>query len=142
VAIVADSGALYALYDVRDAHHATVRQAIEHERGPFLVPMAILAEVDYLLRTYLGIDAELDFLDGIAQGFYILIPLVDADLSRCQELIAQYRDNDLGLADTAVIATAERLGIQRILTVDERHFRVIRGKKGQTFTLLPADEQE
>src|SRR5579884_536214 len=99
---------------MRDAHHAAVREAIEHERGPLLVPMAILAEVDYLLRTFLGTDAELDFLDGIARGFYILTPLVDADLSRCQELIAQYRDNDLGLADTAVVATAERLGIQRI----------------------------
>jgi predicted nucleic acid-binding protein len=141
VAVVADSGALYALYDVRDAHHAAVRKVIEHERGPFLVPMAILAEVDYLVRRFLGMDAELDFLDGIARGFYILIPLVNADLSRCQQLIAQYWDNDLVLADTAVVATAERLGIQRILTVDERHFRVIRGKKGQTFMLLPADEQ-
>jgi predicted nucleic acid-binding protein len=61
------------------------------------------------------------------------------DLARCQELIAQYRDIDPGLADVAVVATAERMSVQRILTVDERDFRVMRPKKGMTFVLLPGD---
>jgi predicted nucleic acid-binding protein len=43
------------------------------------------------------------------------------------------------LADVAVVATAERMGVQRILTVDERDFRVMRPKKGMTFVLLPSD---
>jgi predicted nucleic acid-binding protein len=37
------------------------------------------------------------------------------------------------------MATAERLGIRRILTVDERHFRVVRSADGKPFQLLPAD---
>lgn len=37
--------------------------------------------------------------------------LTGTDLVRCRELIAKYFDLDLGLADSAVIATAERLGI-------------------------------
>ena len=40
-------------------------------------------------------------------------------------LIRQYRDLGLGLADASVVATAERLGRPRLLTVDERHFRAI-----------------
>jgi uncharacterized protein len=141
VAVVADSGAIYALYDAGDAHHAGVRSVIAGERGPIIVPMAILAEVDYLLREFLGVDAELDFLDGVARGFYTLVPLTQADLARCQELIAQYRDIDPGLADVAVMATAERMSIQRILTVDERDFRAMRPKKGMTFVLLPSDAE-
>jgi hypothetical protein len=43
------------------------------------------------------------------------------------------------LADVAVVATAEWMGVQRILLVDERDFRVIRPKKGMTFVLLPGD---
>jgi predicted nucleic acid-binding protein len=43
------------------------------------------------------------------------------------------------LADASVIATAERLGTRRILTVDERHFRVVRASDGKPFILLPAD---
>ena len=54
-------------------------------------------------------------------------------------IVANYRDLDLGLADAAVIATAERLGVNRILTVDERDFRAVRAADGKPFTLLPAD---
>ena len=136
--LVADTGGLYALYDADDAHHVRVRRVIEQERGLIIIPMAILAEVDYLLREFLGVDAELDFLDGIISGAYTLEPLTVVDMERCRELIATYRDLDLGLADAAVIATAERLNIRRILTVDERDFRAVRPKKGH-FVLLPAD---
>lgn len=141
MAVIADSGAIFAIYDAADAHHARILDAIERERerGPLIVPMAILGEVDYLLREFLGVDAELDFLDGIMRGFYTLESLTDQDVVRCQEIVAQYRAMNVGLADAAVAATAERLGVHRILTVDERDFRVIRPKKGQAFVLLPAD---
>ena len=72
-------------------------------------------------------------------GAFTLETLTSEDLLRIHGLIEQYRDLDLGLADASVIATAERLGVQRILTVDERDFRVVRPSSGQPFTLLPAD---
>jgi predicted nucleic acid-binding protein len=136
--LVADSGALYALYDADDDHHEAVRRIIAQERGSIIVPTAILSELDYLLREFLGVDAELDFLDGLASGAYMPEPLARPDLDRCRELISGYRNLDLGLADASVIATAERLGIARIRTVDERDFRAVRPKTGP-FTLLPAD---
>lgn len=91
-----------------------------------VIPAAILAETDFLSAQHLGIDAELDFLDGLAVGGCVLEPFTSQDLDRCHQLIAEYRDSNLGLADTAVIAAAERLGIRRILTVDERDFRLVR----------------
>jgi predicted nucleic acid-binding protein len=137
--LVADSGALYAIYDRHDQHHRRVRAVMEHEKGAIIVPTAILAEVDYLLGAKLGIDAELDFLSDILIGVFTLDQLLTEDVSRTSALIKQYRDLDLGLADAAVISTAERLGIARILTVDERHFRAVRSVKGKPFVLLPAD---
>ncbi len=136
--VVADTGALYALYDADDVHHADVRRVIEDERGPIIIPVVILAELDYLLRGFLGIGAELDFLEGIASGAYILEASTPEDLARARELIATYRALDIGLVDAAVVATAERLNIYRILTMDERDFRAIRPRRG-SFTLLPAD---
>lgn len=136
--LIADSGALYALYDSDDRHHKAVANIIKREKGAIIVPVVILAEVDYLLREFLGIDAELDFVDGINTGAYTLEHLTSADMKRCRELIAGYRDLDLGLADAAVIATAERLGIRRILTVDERDFRAVK-PAGGNLVLLPAD---
>ena len=60
--VVADTGALFALYDADDVHHEEVRRFFEEHDGPLLVPTAILGELDYLLRENLGVDAELDFL--------------------------------------------------------------------------------
>lgn len=138
--LVADSGALYALYDADDQHHLSVRQAVEREQGAIFIPTAILGELDYLLREFLGIDAELDFLESLQAGVFTLEAFTSADLERCRELIARFRDLDLGLADASVIATAERLSVNRVLTVDERDFRVVVPKSGRPFTLIPADE--
>jgi predicted nucleic acid-binding protein len=141
MALIADSGAVYALYDARDRHHSAVTQVIEDERGPIVVPMAILAEIDYLLRIRLGSRALLRFLEGISVGGFSLEAFTSQDLSNCQRLLKTYADLDIGLADASVIATAERLGSRRILTVDERHFRIVRATDGKPFTLLPADAQ-
>jgi predicted nucleic acid-binding protein len=111
------------------------------EGGAIIVPVAILAELDSLLREFLGIEAERDFLDSVSRRAFTLEPLTTTDVDRCRELIAQYRDLDLGLADAAVIATAERLGINRILTISKRDFRAVRPRKG-SFTLLPYDDRD
>jgi hypothetical protein len=139
MAAIADSGAIYGLYNRRDRHHRALRAAIVREPGAILIPAAILSEIDYLLSAKLGVEAELDFLGDILAGAFTLEPFVPADLRRSHELIEQYRSLDLGLADSAVIAAAERVGTRRILTVDERHFRVVRSSDGKPFTLLPAD---
>lgn len=101
--------------------------------------MATLGELDYLLREFLGVDAELDFLDSVLSGSFVLEPTTPADVERCREIIAQYRDLDPGLVDAAVMATAERLETDRVLTVDERDFRAVVSRSGRPFQLLPAD---
>jgi predicted nucleic acid-binding protein len=139
MALIADSGALYALYDARDQHHAAVAELIEDGGEMIILPMAILAEIDYLLRVRLGNRAVMRFLEGIQLGGYVLEPLTGQDVDRCVSLIRTYESLNLGIADASVVATAERLGTVRILTVDERHFRAIRSSKGSAFTLLPSD---
>ncbi len=139
MALIADSGAIYGLHDRDDRHHGALRRFIVQQHEDILIPSAILSEIDYLLHTKLGLAAELDFLDDIVAGVFALEPFTSQDVARSRELIKQYSGLDIGLADAAVIATADRLGVSRILTVDERHFRAIRGAGGKAFTLLPAD---
>lgn len=43
----------------------------------------------------------------------------------------------VGGTDASVIATAERLGVTHIATIDRRHFTVVRPKHVESFTLLP-----
>lgn len=139
MALIGDSGAIYALYDADDRHHRGVCSVVREDPGPIIVPSPILGELDYLLRVNLGIDADLSFLSGIRSGGFVIEPFTSADLVRCSELIADYRDLDLGLADASVIATAERLDVNRILTVYERDFRAIRPRGFGRLVLLPAD---
>ena len=47
--LIADSGALYALYDADDRHHRAVSEALGASPGPVIVPSVLLCEVDYLL---------------------------------------------------------------------------------------------
>src|SRR5579871_3613844 len=110
MAIIADSGAIYALYDRRDAFHARVRAAIEGARDRIILPSPILGEIDYLLRVRLGNAALIRFLEDIQEGAFEVEPVSLSDLRRCSSLISKYRDLDLGLADASVVAVAERIG--------------------------------
>lgn len=95
MAIVADSGGVYGLYDRRDAWHASIRAAIEKARDILVLPAPILGEIDYLLRVRLGNAALLRFLADIQEGAFIVEPITLADLRRCAALIAEYKDFDL-----------------------------------------------
>ena len=139
MALIADSGGIYGLYDASEKMHKAIRTAFKAEREVVIIPMPILSEIDYLLRKKLGIQAELDFIDDVRAGAFALEPCSLEDLQRARSLIEMYRDLDLGLADACVIACAERLGALRILTVDERHFRVVRTGRGKPLVLIPAD---
>jgi hypothetical protein len=138
VAIVTNTGGLFAIYDVRDQQHAAVTRLISAEN--LVIPTPLLGELGYLLDGRLGLRAVSAFLKDLHDGAFALEPFLPEDILRCRELLDKYADLDLGLTDAAVIATAERLNINRILTVDERDFRPIRNARGAPFILLPADE--
>jgi predicted nucleic acid-binding protein len=136
--IVADTGAIVALIDADDRHHRSLRALFEAEPGAWVLPWAILPEVDYLLAAHVGPEAEAMFLEDLAGGAYAVEWGEPEDLERARELAAGYRDLGLGLVDGAVIAVAERLGAEAIATLDLRHFAAveIRGRP----RLLPRDQ--
>lgn len=140
MALICDTGGVYALYDADDRYHQATRKVVETEPGPLLVPVVLLAEIDYLLTVRLGTDAALDFLESVQLGAFTIVALADEDLTRCRELMKSYQAFPLGVADASVIAAAERLGLRRILTTDERHFRAIRPRGLDHLILLPADQ--
>src|SRR5215472_2235358 len=113
MALIADTGAIYALYDARDRHHRAVSRLVAEESETIVVPKAILAEIDYLLRVRLGNRAVMRFLEGVRIGGYSLEPFTAADVTRSLCLLETYSALNLGLADVTVIATADRLGSRR-----------------------------
>ena len=123
--IVADTGAMIALIDADDKHHRALRTLFENDRDSWVLPSAVLPEVDYLLSAHVGARAEEAFLSDLGAGAYRVAWGKDEDLERAQDLATRYRALKLGLVDGAVIAVAERLGAQAIATLDLRHFGAV-----------------
>ena len=121
MALICDTSGLFALYDTCNVDHQATAAVVEEEPGKLLVPVLLLVEIDYLLRFQAWRGCRCDFLH-IEGGEFNLVPFLPADVRRCGELLTRYRDMDIGLADAAVVATAERLGISRLLCLDQRHF--------------------
>jgi len=102
-----------------------------------VVPTLVITEVAYLIAARLGTNAEVRFLGDLAAGAFAVEPVGPSDWLRIAELVSRYRDLPLGTVDASVIATAERLCIQEVATVDRRHFSVVRPRHAAAFVLLP-----
>jgi predicted nucleic acid-binding protein len=135
--IVADTGAIVALVDTSDRFHSALRALFEQDPGDWMLPWAILPEVDYLLATHVSRTAQDAFLADLAEGSFAVESGHASDLTRAEELHRKYRELHLGLVDGVVIAVAERLHAKAIATLDLRHFGAvaIRGRP----RLLPRD---
>jgi len=132
---VVDTGPLYAAIDADDADHARCRAALEDARHRIVVPALVVAEVTYLVGTRLGASVEAAFLRSLS-ATDVEAPTPD-DWVRIAELVERYGDFPLGGADASVVALAERLEAETIVTLDERHFRAVRPRHRRSFRLLP-----
>lgn len=137
--IVLDTSGLLAAIDASQRSHADARRALESDGGPFLLSPFVLAELDYLLATRVGVDAELLLLAQVSEGAYHLEEFGAGDIELAGGIVARYRELGIGLADASVVVIAARAGTNRIFTFDQRHFRAIRPLKGRSFKLLPGD---
>ena len=132
--VVADTGAVLALLDGDDAHHGAVRALFAAQA--WMLPWAILPEVDYLVSTRLGERVHRAWLDDLAEGSFFVEWGRDDDLAGAHAVIRAYASLEMGLVDAVVMVTAERLEAD-IATLDLRHFGAVRLKHAPR--LLPRD---
>lgn len=140
-ALIVDASALYAQADANEPEHEAVSGVLLAEREELVTSQLVVAEADYLILRRLGVDAELGFLEDLAEGTYIADTLALAELAIARDIAARYRDLELGLADASLVVLANRWRTRRILTLDERAFRTVKPLQGGSFTLLPADAE-
>ncbi len=89
------------------------------------------------MATRLGVDAELTVLAEIAGGAYHLAGFGPEELERARGVVERYRDQDVGVTDASIVVLAHRHGSRALLTLDHRHFDVLRPLDGGRFRLLP-----
>ena len=135
--LIVDAGPLYAAAARRDKHHERSIELLSSAPRPLLVPALVLTEVSYLLADRIGAHAELAFARSLAGGELVVEPVVDSEWPRISDLMEQYLDLPLGMVDASVVALAERRELEVIATLDQRHFRAVRPRHVEAFTLVP-----
>jgi predicted nucleic acid-binding protein len=139
VALLIDAGALYAQADADEPRHLDVAKALFAERETLVTTELAVAEADYLILDRLGVDVELEFIEDLAAGTFVVECLSREELRTARAVVERYRDLRLGLADASLVVLAQRYGSTRILTFDEPAFRTVSPLQGGSFTLLPTD---
>jgi predicted nucleic acid-binding protein len=138
VILVDTSGLISALFpDQR--HHEACAKVIRETKEPLIMSPLVLAEADYLITKYAGVETELTFLEEIERRAYALARFDADDMASARRIIDKYRSLNVGLADASTVVIAERFMIRDILTLDERHFRAMRPATRKSFRILPAD---
>lgn len=92
-----------------------------------------------MILTRMGRRQEVALLGEVGRGVYQLEPFSPADVAEAVAVIERFPELEVGLADASVIVLANRHGTRDVLTLDERHFRVLKRPRDLPFRLLPAD---
>ena len=135
--IIADTSGLLALFDRAEPEHAKARDLVARLDEPMAVSPFVIAEIDYLVATRVGVEAELEVLAELSGGAYALPDIGPEDLAQMVEMLSKYQDQGIGVADASIVLLAARYGTRSLLTLDHRHFGVVRPIQGGRFKLLP-----
>jgi hypothetical protein len=136
--ILVDTSGVLAAVDPRQRHHAAAARELTRQQRRILSPF-VLAELDYLIATNAGQGVELELLGDVASGAYELAGFSAHDVAAAAIVMRRYADLELGLADASIVVLATRYECLDVLTLDQRHFRVVLGPKEKPFRLLPHD---
>ena len=126
--ILIDTGPFVALFDPQDAEHSRCKDTLQAIREPLFTTIPVLTEAFHLLTpNSIGADRLRDFiLEGGASLWFLDHP----STTRAFELMEQYGDHPMDLADASVIVAAESLRTTRVFTLDLTDFRRYRIRRG------------
>ncbi len=138
--LIADTSGLYAYYDRSEPKHRRCREAVASAAHVVVSPL-VLAELDYLLSSRIGPKAAHGALahirDRVAARRYA-VPEIEPHLSTA--LVTMLRYPQIGITDAMNAIMASEYLTDLILTLDPRHFRMMRPLTGHTaFRLWPDD---
>jgi hypothetical protein len=134
---IVDTNFLVSLTNPREQAHQACVSLVRTVQERLIVPYVVLPEATYLINKYQGHHIMRQFVHRMKQPAWNFEPLQRSDLAVVANILDKYDDQDLDFVDAAIVAIAERLNITRLLTLDRRHFRLIRPAHCTAFELLP-----
>jgi hypothetical protein len=124
--IIADTGFFFALGNRQDKFHQKATQCLQIIEEPIITTYPVIIETSYLLAERCNQSIQFKFLEQFIQGRVNTFSLEIYHLERCLDLMRQYADLPMDLADASLVVVAEELDEARILTTDQRDFNIYR----------------
>lgn len=116
--ILCDAGVLLCLVDRTQPQHKAYRSVVMQLASPFLTTWSCLTEAMYLSLHRGGWTMQKQLGRLLLDKLLIVHEIQEKDYSRLLELMEQYRDRPMDLADATLVLAAERTGDRQILTLD------------------------
>jgi predicted nucleic acid-binding protein len=135
--VIVDTSALLAYFDSNEPDHQAVAEAIEGTDERLVVSPYVIAELDYLVATRIGVDAELAVLRELSGGAWEVAAFGIPQLESAITVLRKYRGQRIGVADASNVVLADQYRTRTIATLDRRHFEVLRPIGGGRFTVVP-----
>jgi predicted nucleic acid-binding protein len=126
--ILVDTGPFVALFDPQDAHHARCKDILRSLRDPLCTTVPVLTEAFHLLAP--DSVGAVRLREFVMEGGVTVWFLDAAGVQRAFELMEQYTDRPLDLADASLIVAAEVLGTTKVFTIDRPDFTAYRIRRG------------
>ena len=130
--VLVDAGALIALLNRNDGYHERISSFFADHYGHTYSTWPVLTEAAHLVPEHLSVSV----LHLVARGRLQVVEIT-AGTPRMIELMQQYADHPMDLADASLVWAAEQTGILEIVTIDRADFYAYRTKGGKAFEILP-----
>ncbi len=134
--LIADTGFWLALANRRDRHHERAKQCLDALDEGLITTWPVMTETCHMLLSRLGVDAQTRFMQSLAKGAFEVFDLPLGKAASLAEMMRQYDNLPMDLADASLVLLAESLGHGRILSTDQRDFGAYRWKQHQPFENL------
>jgi len=129
--ILVDTGLLVALFDPADADHERCTHWLETIVEPLCSTLPVLTEAFHLLDP--GSRGSQALMDFVSAGGLQVFFLDDSSLARAFELMVQYADRPMDLADASLVVLAEMRGLRCVFTIDRDDFQTYRIRQGHSY---------
>lgn len=132
-----DTGPLVAIIDRSDTHHSKCVEALAKlPAQPLKTTWPCWVEAIYLVGRVAGYSSQEKLWTLVDNGLVELVNFQDREWQRLRDLMRQYRDVPMDLADASLVAEAERSLDRRIFTLDS-HFYIYRIHGSKPFEVFP-----
>jgi uncharacterized protein len=122
---IIDTSAIVCLVDKSCQQHERISDIVKKTDPVLIAPSPVIPEACYMLNKKFGFSIEIKFLEEIISVNLQIEILKFADIPRIIEILKKYKSLNIGFVDSSIVAIAERLKTNQILTLDNKHFSSI-----------------